>query len=314
MLYIAIDGGGTKTEGVLADRRGAVLSRRLTGASNPHDITPERAILVITELVRDLLTDAQVLKLATDISLFAGVAGVLGYREVMQPALADALYAMTRREFPSIRFANVRLDSDVTILLSAEIPEGDGACVISGTGAVCFVRHEGSVIRIGGWGNLLDGGGSGYNLGRDALEAALRDHDGRGPATALTDLLTAHLGQPAPQALRSIYEGGKAYIAACAPCVFEAAEAGDAVAREILSRNAHALAELITTAYRVCSPVGMPLPIVLGGGLCQKRPDWVKLIASQLPDDLPVRLTVASQAPVMGALVLARQYSTPDDP
>ncbi len=306
MLYLAIDGGGTKTEGLLTDETGVTLARKVAGASNPHDITPAASVAVLTELVRQLLTDAGLSAAteSTDLSVFAGVAGVTGYREQMLAMWCEKLDELSDA-FSAIHLAHVGLDSDVTILLAAEIPEGDGACVISGTGAVCFLRQGMSIHRIGGWGYLLDSGGSGYNIGRDAVEAVLRAHDGRGAATALTSLLEAHYGQSAERNLNDIYSQGKAYIASCAPCVFAAASEGDTIARDILLRNAQSLAELIETACRLRTSPD-PLPVVMGGGLCQNRPEWVALVAAQLPPALSVHVMTASKPPVMGALELAR--------
>ena len=47
---------------------------------------------------------------------------------------------------------------------------------------------------VGGYGYLIDDGGSGYALGRDILTAVVRAADGRGPATALTQAVFAALG------------------------------------------------------------------------------------------------------------------------
>ncbi len=318
MLYLAIDGGGTKTEGILADEQQTILAHRTVGASNPHDSSLAASVRVLTDLVRELLCDAELDRKGsatgtpTDISLFAGIAGVLSYREDMSAALTASLTALTDTDaFSSVHIAHIGLDSDITILFAAEIPEGDGACVISGTGSVCFLRHGERMERIGGWGYLLDVGGNGYTIGRDALEAVLRAHDGRGEATSLTEHLAGHLGKPVPDALNDIYTGGKTRIASCTPCVFQAAEDGDPVSRAILERNARALAELIQTASARHSIDGAPLLVILGGGLAQKCPAWVSLVSAALPKEVlsSVCLKVASRAPVMGALTLARKQA-----
>ncbi len=311
MLYLAIDGGGTKTEGILADKTRAILSHRVTGPSNPQDVTLPEAVRTLTDLVRALLRDADAGgKNDVEISLFAGVAGVLSCRDRMLEALTAALRNLVDEpDFSRVHISRIGLDSDITILFAAEIPDRDGACVISGTGSVCFLRQGNTLSRIGGWGYLLDSGGDGYSIGRDALTAALRAHDGRGEATLLTERLHAHLGKSVPEALNDIYIGGKAFIAAAAPVVFEAADNGDVVARRILARNAAELAELIQTACRQAVPTHAPLPVILGGGLSQHRPDWVRLVREALPSDISADLIVASKPPVMGALTRSMQPS-----
>ncbi len=309
MLYLAIDGGGTKTEGLLTDGRGAILAHRTVGPSNPNDISMPVAVSVLARLTYDLLAEAigSPDLPPTEVSFYAGISGVLSHRAAMLDALKASLEALSDR-LP-VRFSRIALESDVTILLAAEIPEGNGACIISGTGSACFVRHNGLISRIGGWGYLLDRGGSGYDIGRDALEAVLRAHDGRGEPTTLTDLLARHFGKPVPDAISEIYADGKTAIAACAPFVFSAAEAGDSVAQHILDGNARALAELIATAARLvgADTESRPLPVIMGGGLCQGRPDWVARVASHIPATCSVTLKTASEPPVMGALTLAKQ-------
>ena len=302
MTYcIAIDGGGTKTEGVLTDVCGRVLARGLGPASNPNDVTLPGSVAVLTGLVNQLLEQAGLDdRDLPEISLFGGIAGGINYG----PALEDAL----RMAYPTVGALGIR--SDVQILLSGELPLGDGACIICGTGSACFLRRGDELIRIGGWGYLLDSGGSGYDIGRDALEAVLRAHDGRGEPTMLTDLLTARLDGEVHTRITEIYREGKPYIAACAPCVFDAAKAGDSVAGHILRRNARALAEYIEAAWRhllenaPSEPIC--LPVVMGGGISQKEADyWLPLVTSLVRTDIPVRVTVAEAPPVFGAVVEA---------
>ena len=55
--YIGIDGGGTKTEAVIANKCGQILARRVGTTSNPNDITPEGSLQVLSSLVSALMAD-----------------------------------------------------------------------------------------------------------------------------------------------------------------------------------------------------------------------------------------------------------------
>ena len=298
--YIAIDGGGTKTEGVLTDTRGRVLAHALGSASNPNDVTLRGSVTVLTGLVNTLLEQIGLPHDdLSEVSFFGGIAGGINYG----PALEAAL----REMYPTLGALGIR--SDVQILLSGELPLGDGACIICGTGSACFLRRGEELIRIGGWGYLLDSGGSGYDIGRDALEAVLRAHDGRGEKTHLTDLLTAHLGGAVHTRITDIYREGKPYIAACAPLVFAAAKSGDAVATAILRRNARSLAEYVEAAWRYL-PEPKELPVVMGGGISQKEADyWLPLVTSLVSPSIPTHMTVATAPPVFGAVVEAAKQA-----
>ena len=298
--YIGIDGGGTKTEAVLIDHTGKVLARRIAGASNPNDITPSVSCDVLESLVRGLLVDADISLCENAVSLFGGIAGALNHR--------DTLVSDMKSRLPEL--AAIDVGSDVVNLLSGVLPTGDGACIICGTGSACFLRRGKELIRIGGWGYLLDSAGSGYDIGRQALEAVLRAHDRRDPATMLTDLLTAHLGGEVHTKLSEIYEKGKPYIASCAPAVFEAAAKRDATAQAILMRNASALAEYIEAAWLwLCDgrEVAPPsIPVVMGGGISQhEAPMWSHLVASMVDDTVPATVQTTETPMVWGAIVEA---------
>ena len=120
-----------------------------------------------------------------------------------------------------------------------------------------------------GW--LLGDEGSGFWIGQRVVRAALADLDGRGPATALTPLMLARLGVPAPSdagdrepimaVVRALYAGPPVRLADYAGLVFEVD--GDATADRILDDAAAALAR---TLAAVRSPT-VSGPVVLGGGI-----------------------------------------------
>ncbi len=305
--WIGIDGGGTKTEGVLTDTQGTVLARSVVGATNPHDVTLPVSADRMADLVRMLLSNVGLPEDALEeTAIFGGIAGGMLYREALEEALRDRLPPIGR----------LAVQSDIHILLAGELPCGDGACIICGTGSVCFLRCGRELIRIGGWGYLLDSSGSGYDIGRDALEAVLRAHDGRGRSTALTQLVTAHVGGEVSAMLADIYHGGKPYIASCAPLVFQAATDGDTVAADILRCNAHALAEYVETAWRQLVERTAPptdFPVVFSGGISRGQSKvLVPLIVEQLSPSIPARLMVAQSPPVLGAVLEAARLSVAD--
>ena len=80
------------------------------------------------------------------------------------------------------------------------------------------MRRGQEVFRIGGWGYLLDSAGSGYDIGRQALEAALRAQDGRGCPTALSAKLADALGAPVQDSLTRLYAEGKNADRLVVPC------------------------------------------------------------------------------------------------
>lgn len=302
---IGIDGGGTKTQAVLTDKHGRVLAQAFTTATNPNDVGVEKSVELVVSLVISLLTQTGVDP--AHVSLFAGISGALNHKENLLSKLGDALPAIGK----------IDVGSDIVNLMYAELPPGDGACVICGTGSACFLTCQDDLYRIGGWGYLLDSAGSGYDIGRMALEATLKAYDGRGQATMLTQLLTSYLGKPTQDALTDIYQKGKSYIASCAPFVFEAATLGDAVAEAILDANAKALADMMVTAYHKCESLAghrnTPLPVAMGGSVNQKAaPMWTSRVAKFLPDSVAIAMSVANTPMVVGAVMKAYTNHQPD--
>jgi N-acetylglucosamine kinase-like BadF-type ATPase len=119
---------------------------------------------------------------------------------------------------------------------------------ISGTGCVVNSSVRGVTRRVGGFGYLFEHCGSGYDMGRDAITAALRARNGTEEKTLLTDLVERELGGPAEQQLQALYRMSVSKIAGFAPLLLQAAEQKDPVALTILQRHSDYMANMIRTA------------------------------------------------------------------
>jgi glucosamine kinase len=144
-----------------------------------------------------------------------------------------------------------------------------GVVVASGTGVVTLAVGATDVARVDGWGNLLGDAGSGYWVGRAALEAVMRAHDGRGPATALTDRALAEFPDLEYAYIELQSDPGRVRrIAAYTRAVAELA-ATDEVAAGICAAAAR---ELVLSAATGLSRVGeadqeSPVVCAIGGVL-----------------------------------------------
>jgi N-acetylglucosamine kinase-like BadF-type ATPase len=147
-----------------------------------------------------------------------------------------------------------------------------GTVLIAGTGAVVFaVTADGQVRQVDGWGPWLGDEGAGRWIGQHGLQAALRAHDGRGPATALLADAAALVGTSDAGNGAGNYSAVNALpvwvsqsgeparrLGSFAPTVIRRAEAGDAVARDIVD----AAVQLLANA---CATTGEPSVCVTGG-------------------------------------------------
>jgi N-acetylglucosamine kinase-like BadF-type ATPase len=160
-----------------------------------------------------------------------------------------------------------------------------GVALVAGTGSIAFGRNAvGEKARAGGWGHLIGDEGSGYMIGRRAMQAAARAADGRGPQTAiLPAIMESWSLTRADGMIGRVYpDGDKGLIAALSAIVFTAARAGDRVARRIV---AQAATDLAFTAIAVGDALGFerePLPLALVGGLLVHEADYRAMVLRRI--------------------------------
>jgi N-acetylglucosamine kinase len=189
---------------------------------------------------------------------------------------------------------------------------GPGIVVIAGTGSIAYGKAAGGEIgRTGGWGYLMGDEGSGYDIGRQTLQAATQAVDGRGPATLLAEQVPAHLGLPSLEAVHeAVYAGRltRAEIAGLARLTAWAAAApqADRVARAIFERAGAALALTALAVARQLAWSDPPISPV--GGVFKAGSAILDPFTRYLKDALPQAHVQAPRYPqVVGALLLALQ-------
>lgn len=290
VYYLGIDGGGTKTTLALTDSDGRLIRQIKADTCNPVDIGFENAATVLRNGIYEVCQDIPF----SSIYAFAGIAG--GTAGDMHEKLHDF--------FSSFHFAAFENDSDNQNIIAAGLGEKDGMTLILGTGICAYVQKDRRHTRVAGWGYLIDNGGSGYNIGRDALDAYFSAMDSSGVETQLTDEINTLYTDGAEKLLGHIYDGGKKAIAAFAPAVFNAFKKGDAVATAILKRNMEYAAHILETAGKQFAD-NQTVPVVLAGGLT-KQPLVVDLLRSSLEKPHKYNIQTLTHDPVCGAIILAK--------
>jgi N-acetylglucosamine kinase-like BadF-type ATPase len=297
---IGIDAGGTKTVCLLAGGDGAVLAEARGSGANLQASGELEVEKVLHAVMAEVLGDRGVRPDA----ICLGIAGV------DRPGDAEAVRGIMRR----IGFlTRTRVVNDALVGLVAGTDASmatPGVVIIAGTGSIAYgTDGRGHAARAGGWGYLLGDEGGGYWMGRAALSAVVRQSDGRGPATLLTDLVLAEMQLASPtELIHAIYDTGlqRRAIAAIASVVQRAHDAGDAVAAEIIHR---AVAELTVAAASVIERLGMRgerFRTVLSGGIFRGVPSLAANVMARLAEVAPrseVRLLPVE--PAVGAVRLA---------
>jgi N-acetylglucosamine kinase-like BadF-type ATPase len=302
-LVIGIDGGGTSTIALLGLRStGEILARGSAGASNIQAVGVEAGLKALDDaLERAFLSLGR--KRGVVASACLGLAGI-----DRNEGLA-IIHGWAKRVDLA---GTVSVANDATLLLAAGTPEGWGLAVIAGTGSIAFVKTaEGTMGRCGGWGHLLGDEGSAYRIAVNALQAVCRAYDGVGPQTILLErFLKAMRLADAPELIPAVYRGAwdRTAIAGLAPVVMQAAIDGDALARQIVQKEAR---ELALTAAGAVVAHGLPrvaLPVALAGGvLTQSEIYREEFLGGLLDQGISVGTVKLVTEPAEGAIVLANR-------
>lgn len=267
MFVAGIDGGGTSTRLEIRTTENTFVRRESFGAFNISAIGGDGLAARLREVF------AACGNMADCAAICIGSAGIS----------VDAAENIIRRELAAAGFCGKAvLRGDHEIALRGAIT-GEGGILIAGTGSVCCgIGALGRFVRVGGWGHLIDDGGSGYAIGRDALALTVRGEDGRAPKGALHDAIMRRTGaENARGIVEFVYHGaGKADIAALSAEVLRLAGSGDGQSLEILSRGAGELRQL---AAALAESLRMDRPrIALMGGLLAEDNVYRRLVCTAL--------------------------------
>lgn len=236
-MILAVEGGGTATRAGLY-RGGVLLAEAGGGPANPVAYGLSRTVDTLAELAARLLPEGEAPE-----AVFLALAGAA------EPSLRDALARETAQRLGAPR---VVATTDLHPLLFANAGKGAGILTIAGTGSSVLGKDTfGGIVRAGGRGALFSDDGSAYRLAVEGLRAAAAMADGLGPETPLLGALLAAAGAASLEELAAwSARAGKRDVAALAPVVTAAADAGDFVAAGCLEEQARRLAGLTTVVAR----------------------------------------------------------------
>ncbi|MEI2269156.1 hypothetical protein OHB93_07525 [Microbacterium sp. No. 7] len=244
----------------------------------------------LADVVRETLA-----RTGTDLDVVT--AGISGLTD--RDADADALLALVHAD--GVQATMLAHDSTTSFL--GALGDRHGAVVAAGTGVVTLAVGETETARVDGWGWIMGDAGSGYWIGRAALDAVMRAYDGRGPATVLTEAALSRWPDltQAYMALQADHDRVRV-VASLAREVAAAADAGDAVAQDISRRAAHELASSARTAVRRVRTDEPAFDVCAIGGVFASR-TLHDAFESELGEDL--RLVSPRGVGIDGALALA---------
>jgi N-acetylglucosamine kinase-like BadF-type ATPase len=298
---LAVDGGNSKTDVALIGPDGALLAAVRGPTCSHQAVGFERAMAQLGRLVSMAVEKAGL-----------GEDGPLAEVGVYRLAGADFgkdVRLLERGIHGRFATRDVILN-DTFAALRAGAQQGWGVVLICGQGINgAAIAPNGRTARFAAIGDLSGDWGGGGALGSEALAAAIRAGDGRGPRTTLRRTVAEHFGMARPESvMRAMYDEriSSRRLSELSPAVFRDAEAGDAVARSIIDRLADELAVMAVALIRRLHMAREEVEVVLAGGVFGATdPAFYGRITAAIqlvaPHARLVRLTVP---PVVGSALL----------
>ncbi|MGO4475991.1 N-acetylglucosamine kinase [Massilia sp. 2TAF26] len=274
-LGLGIDAGGTQTRWALAAPGGQIVAEgTVAGLSalqmgSPHGRETVRA--TFAELA------ASVLPHGVPARVQAGLTGFGGEGELLQRWLAELLH---------MQASGIHFCSDMEIAYRASFAPGEGYLVYAGTGSIgAFIDLDGTFHRAGGRGVVLDDGGGGFWIAKEALRHIWRLEDespGAWRSSKMAQAVFDYVGGDDWAFSRQfIYGQERGAVGKLALAVAATADQDPAAAA--ILRNAGA--ELARLARALISRFG-PRPVAVSGRAAELHPSIVAAMRELLPAGL----------------------------
>ncbi len=298
--FLGIDVGGSKSHALIADESGQVVGFGQAGTGN-HEVIGYTGLSSVLHQI----TDQAVAKAGIRKDQIAGYGlGLAGYDwPVDHQPHHDVIVALG---IPApFEFVN-----DAVIGLIAGASEGWGISVVAGTGNNCRGRdkngREGRVAGTGYWTGEHGGGG---DLVVRAMQAVSKSWSMRGPETILTQKFLDHLGaQDVMDILEGLSRGRFTLGASASRLVFEAADQGDEIARDVICWMGRELASLAIGVIRQLKFEPLDFEIVLTGSLYKGSPLIESTMRETIHEVAPdARFVPLNAPPVVGAVLLGME-------
>ncbi len=301
-LFLAVDGGNSKTDIVLGTATGEVLAFIRGSGSSPHNLGIPGSIRLLDELI-------------TDARLAAGLSASIRINQISVYLAGADLPVEVERLHAAVSAtdwaASCVVDNDTFALMRAGTSIPDAVAVVCGAGINCVGRTaDGRTARFPSLGEISGDWGGGHHLAQLALWYAARGEDGRGDPTALSDAVAVHFGWPTVESLSGALHLGEIpmeRIYELSAVLFAIADAGDEVASRVVREQVDEVLALHRVAAERLGLRDVPHAVVLGGGVLRARhPQLHEPVLAGIQAYSPrAEVTVVTDPPVVGAALLA---------
>lgn len=281
-LGLGIDAGGTQTRWALATPAGELLAEGSVAGLSAVQLNSRLGQQTVRDTLAALAAD--VLAVGRPARVHAGLTGYGGVREPLSGLIRAPL---------GLGAESVTIVTDIEVAYLDVFRPGEGYLVYAGTGSIAaFIDADSGFQRVGGRGGLLDDGGSGFWIAREALRHIWRLEDeepGAWQRSPMAREVLEHVGghdwSHSRQFIYSVDRGemGKLALAVAA------AAGTDPVALRILESAGHELGRLA----RILVQRFGPRPVALAGRVFQLHPVIEQACRASVPGPAALQVRVS---------------------
>ncbi|MBE6569906.1 MAG: hypothetical protein E7658_06795 [Ruminococcaceae bacterium] len=289
--YLSLDSGGTKVAAILYDENLSPLRFARVGSMRETTVDPKLIERHADDLIEQL-----------------GIQEGMVIEKLAGASYSDVVFKEKLRKLCTIKQNFCTGEYEVG-MYAAGIFHG-GILALSGTGSDVFGKYgENNKYNalVGGYGSLVSDEGSGYWMARMACEYAIRDFEGRGEKTMLTELIPQQMKKESLRsALISVYSlpntAPTTAVASLSRTIDTAALAGDAVALRIIDAAAKAMADQTLVLFKQYDfPIEVPITI---SGSAWKSPGMFEKFEKRLKEyNENLNITLPEFEPIMGPII-----------
>jgi N-acetylglucosamine kinase-like BadF-type ATPase len=301
-LFLAVDGGNSKTDVVLGTVDGEVLAFVRGPGSSPHNLGVQGSMKLLDDLVAGARQAAGLADGTTidQVSVYLAGADLPIEVERLHTAVGGMDWAPAWV-----------VDNDTFALMRAGTSVPDAITVVCGAGINCAGRTaDGRTARFPALGEISGDWGGGQHLAQLALWYAARGEDGRGRPTGLSAAVARHFGRPTVESVSGAVHLGEipaARIYELSAVLFAVAATGDEVASTVVGQQVDEVLAMYRVAADRLDVRHAPHAVVLGGGVLRARhPQLHEPVLAGIRAYAPLaQVTVVTDPPVVGAALLA---------
>ena len=302
VYFIGIDGGGTKTDFLLADNNGNTVKEMTTGTISYKQIGMDKSIELLHNTILEM-TDGVVDKEGmsiSDVSICIAMPA-FGESKTCDKEFLNRISEVS--PYPTV------VVNDCVAGWAGSLNMKAGINIVCGTGSIAYGRNDSEdEVRVGGWDENFSDEGSGFYLGMKAFQLFSKESDGRKEKGPLFDIFREEFGLKDDIDVIDVFQNkfynDRTKTAGVQKLLLKAALLGDKEAVKLYEIAAEELSEIVIAAYRRLGFTGEAL-VSYSGGIFKSGDLILKPFKERLRE-YNIQLVKPVKSPKEGAVLIAQ--------